>query len=350
MSLDYKIKSLAREVGFDLVGISKLDKSKFQRQVEAWVNQERHGNMKWYEKNLDRRVEPNKHLGSKAISAITVGLYYRPAEIPDKLKNDPSRGLIARYARYDDYHKVIEKMLKLLASDIGKLINKNWEYHAYTDTGPVLEREIGAKGGLGFIGKNTTLINPSLGSYFFLAEIVCDIEFKSYTGIDAKAGTCGLCQRCQIACPTKALLNAYELDARRCISYLTIENKGPIPIEFRPLIGNLIYGCDICQEVCPWNKRLPADLITKLKPRLELVTPRLLDMASLSEDEFKKYFKGTPILRAKYRGFIRNVLVALGNWGSKKALGQVQVLADSQDELIKEHAIWALDQIKIKNR
>jgi len=342
MKLEQNILDVARRIGFDLVGISHVEPSEYRQVVETWVAEKRHGDMQWYEKNIDRRVEPHRHLFGKAQSVIAVGLYYRPAEIPDELKQDKSRGLIARYAQYEDYHDVMERLLKRLARLIEQKIGKPFTYHCYVDTGPVLEREVASRGGLGFFGKNTTLINTTLGSYFFLGEIVSDLKLAASGSRIETNGTCGACTRCQVGCPTNAFLKPWQLDARRCISYLTIEYQGSIPIEFRPLISNRIYGCDICQEVCPWNKRAPEREVKGLHLRPELIAPKLLDLIKLSQDEFKEKFKGTPVLRATWRGFMRNVLVAIGNWGDSEALEAIKPFTKHDDELIREHAQWAI--------
>ncbi len=364
-----QVKRIGLDIGFDIVSTSQLKPSENVQHVQKWINDKYHGSMKWYPKNIERRLYPQKHLFSKALSAITVGLYYRPKEIDVEILNDSSRGIIARYALYHDYHKIMEKMLKDFASKLDVELNGNWHYHVYVDTGPVLEREIAKVGGLGFIGKNTTLINTTIGSYLFLGEIICDLDFTepiegcnsgivqqshygniqnilhSRFGKQEKVkGTCGECNRCQRACPTQAFVSPYTLDARRCISYLTIENRGAIPIEFRKLIGNRIYGCDICQEVCPWNKRMANKYKSVLEKKVDQA-PYLLDLVGLSEEQFREKYKSTPILRAKRAGFVRNVLVAIGNWGDESAFGSVQRLLNDQDALVRQHAVWALAQI-----
>ncbi len=358
MELSEKIKEIGMDVGFDLVGIAKLDQSKYKEQVKNWVKDNKHGEMHWYAKNLDRRVNPKKNLYGKAISAITVGLSYRPIEISEELRNDSSRGLIARYAQYDDYHDVMFVMMEEFTDLIKKEINQIWNYHIYIDTGPVLEREVAEVAGIGFIGKNTILINPDMGSYFFIGEIICDLDLFQTSDVRnsghrmsgiAKVGTCGLCTRCIQNCPTAALIKPYQLDARRCVSYLTIENKKDIPIDFRPMLKNWIYGCDICQQVCPWNKRISAGKLSKLKHRNDLVAPKLLGLLDLTEDGFKKMFVNSPVLRIKWLGLMRNVLVATGNWGNQEALPAVKRYIKHNNEIIREHANWALKQIKNKN-
>jgi epoxyqueuosine reductase len=346
MILEKKIKEIATGVGFDLVGISRLEPSQYQTEVEAWVKNGWHGDMLWYPKNIDRRLDPTKHLYSKALSAITVGLLYRPVEIPTELKNNPARGLIARYALYDDYHDVIETMLEQLAKNISQEVQGKWNFQAYVDTGPVLEREVGARAGLGFFGKNTTLINTTLGSYFFLAEIICDLPLASdINKINNHQGTCGLCQRCQDRCPTGAFTAPYQLDARRCISYLTIEHKTDIPEALRPLLKNWIYGCDECQEVCPWNKKAINLITTKLKWSEDLIAPPIVDLLTMRPDEFAYKFKKSPIKRITWSRFMRNVLVAAGNWGDKQLIPLLNIHSQSADQLVAVPARWARQQI-----
>lgn len=348
-----QIKRIGLDIGFDIVSTSQLKPSKNAKHVQRWINNKYYGSMQWYPNNIERRLHPQKHLYGKAISAIMVGLYYRPKEIDVEILNNPARGIIARYALYQDYHKVMENMLKDFASKLDAELNGNWHYHVYVDTGPVLEREMAEIGGLGFVGKNTTLINTAIGSYLFLGEIICDLDIdnvgtdllNSRFGKQEKIqGTCGECNRCQRVCPTQAFTSPYTLDARRCISYLTIENRGAIPIKFRKLIGNRIYGCDICQEVCPWNKRMANKYKSVLEKKVDQA-PYLLDLIGLNEEQFREKYKSTPILRAKRAGFIRNVLVAIGNWGDESAFDSVLRLLDDQDALVRQHAVWALAQI-----
>lgn len=345
MKLEQKIKTLGLKVGFDLVGVTRLEPSQYQSQVETWVKQGHHGQMTWFDKNLSRRLDPRKNLFGKAVSAITVGLLYRPVDIPTELRQDPSRGLIARYAWYDDYHQIMQKLLVELAEKIGQQIDNQWQYHIYIDTGPVLEREVGSRGGLGFVGKNTTLINTNLGSYFFLGEIICDLPLTP--DVDNKnQGTCGQCRRCQDKCPTQAFISPYQLDARRCISYLTIEHPGEIPLALRPLIKNWIYGCDVCQEVCPWNKKTKELLASKIKYHPELVAPPLEELLQINELDFAIKFKNSPIKRIGWSRWMRNILIACGNWRHKSLQTKLDYFATHQDKLVANTAQWARQQIE----
>ncbi|MEJ2210289.1 MAG: tRNA epoxyqueuosine(34) reductase QueG, partial [Anaerolineae bacterium] len=260
------------------------------------------------------------------------------------LRDDASRGVIASYAWGPDYHDLMLPRLEELAAVPGQPA----AHRAYVDTGPLLERALAAAGGLGFIGRNTNLIHPRLGSWLFLGEILMDVDLPPMAVSESEAaGTCGRCTRCLQACPTGAFAAPYVLDARRCISYLTIELKGPIPRELRPLVGNRIFGCDICQEVCPWNRRFarPSDPPPWPAPPPEAMAPPLLELLALDEEAFRRRFAGSPIRRAKRRGLLRNVAVALGNWGHPAAVpGLVRALGDAEP-LVRGHAAWALGRI-----
>ncbi|HZG66677.1 MAG TPA: tRNA epoxyqueuosine(34) reductase QueG, partial [Herpetosiphonaceae bacterium] len=279
-----------------------------------------------------------------AQSIVVVGVHYRAAEPDPLLWNDPSRGQISRYAWGDDYHEVLEPRLRRLQSWLEQRVGRAQIGRSYVDTGPILERPAGVAAGLGFQGKNTLLIHPQQGSWFFLGEIVVDCKLL-YDQTPAKGG-CGNCTRCQVACPTQAFAGPYVLDARRCISYLTIELKGPIPRELRPLIGNHIYGCDVCQEVCPWNIRFgrfaSSDM---LQARDDRVAPLLLELIALDDKRFRERFRGSPIKRAKRRGLLRNVAVALGNWGDPRAVPALARALGDHEPLIRGHGAWALGQI-----
>jgi len=283
---------------------------------------------------------------------------------------DPSRGRFAMYSWGLDYHDAMLQRLERLARRIAEIIDAPIAYRAYVDTGPLLERDLARRAGLGFIGRNTMLIRPGLGSHLFLGEILVDAEIEP----DERplGGTCGSCTRCLDACPTGALVEPYVLDARRCISYLTIENKGPIPEDLRPLMGNWVFGCDVCNDVCPYNVRLApsgTESGAARPPRsesaatgsggssarahhtrpwvgLDRAAPLLLDLLALDDDAFRERFAGTPVERTKRRGLLRNVCVAIGNWGSPEAMPALEAARDDHEELIREHAAWALERIR----
>jgi epoxyqueuosine reductase len=241
--------------------------------------------------------------------------------------------------------------------EVGLTINRR----PYVDTGPLLERDFAAQAGLGFIGKNTLLINPKIGSYLFLGEILVDVELEydepapdggascqvDLPGESKRLGTCGNCTRCLTICPTHAFPAPYILNSQRCISYLTIELKGAMPLELRPLIGNWIFGCDECQEICPWVRRYSQANNQKfLRYDPDWIAPKLIDLMGLDDTAFRARFKGTPILRAKRRGLLRNVAVALGNWGSSEALPVLEQALEDPEPLVREHAEWAIERIK----
>jgi epoxyqueuosine reductase len=249
---------------------------------------------------------------------------------------------VARYARFADYHDVLGRQLKLLSEWVNKTGGPGTRSLWYVDTGPVLERDLAQRAGLGFIGKHTNLISRRLGNWIFLSEILTTLELAP----DApEPNRCGSCARCLAACPTGAITAPFQLDARRCISYLTIELKGPIPVDLRPAIGNRIFGCDDCLAVCPWNRFARAGTLMKQHARPDLNAPDLLQLLALDDAEFKRRFSGTPLLRAKRRGLIRNVCVALGNLGDPAALPALEKAASDPEPLIAEHARWAVDGI-----
>ena len=249
---------------------------------------------------------------------------------------------MARYARYADYHDVLVEPLKQLSAFVDEIGGSGTRSLWYVDTGPVLERDLAQRAGLGFVGKHTNLISRSLGNWFFLAEILTTLALEPDT---AEHNHCGSCTRCLTACPTQALPAPFTLDARRCISYLTIELKGSIPVELRPLIGDRIYGCDDCLAACPWNRFAREGQLMKAHARPDLIRPDLLALLALDAAAFKAKFAGSPVLRTKRRGLLRNVCVALGNVGDASALPALERAAADPEPLIAEHAIWALSQI-----
>jgi epoxyqueuosine reductase len=249
---------------------------------------------------------------------------------------------VARYAQYADYHDVLGRQLKQLSAFIDWVSDRKVRSLWYVDTGPVLERDFAQRAGLGFVGKHTNLISRRLGNWIFLAEILTTLELEP----DApERNHCGKCTRCITACPTNAITAPFELDARKCISYLTIELKGSIPVELRPLIGNRIFGCDDCLAACPWNRFAREGNLMKPHARKDLEQPDLIELLCLDEAGFKSRFAGTPILRTKRRGLLRNVCVALGNTGNATALPHLQKAAADPEPLIAEHALWAIGQI-----
>ncbi len=310
------IKSLALEAGFDLAGITAAEPSVFSEAYRSWIDKGYAGEMEYLARNLHRRLDPRELLpNARSIIVVAMNYYSDTEEGPGTPTVDPERGIFARYARGDDYHEVISNRLKSLWSAIRLLIDGEAEAKIFVDTGPILEREVARRAGLGWFGKNTMLINTRKGSYFFLGEIITTLKLEP----DSPAiGSCGTCTACIDACPTGAITAPYEIDSRKCISYLTIELKGEIPMELAPAIsesGNRIYGCDICQEVCPFNiRRSTPTTEPAFQPR-EITSNQLLsDLSLLSEEEFREKFRRSPVKRAKHRGLMRNVSAVILNF------------------------------------
>ncbi len=376
------LRGIALSEGFDLAGICPPDPSEHAPFLEGWIDAGYHGEMEYLARPdaLARRADPRRSL-PEARSVLVVGHNYHHPD-PEGVPADPVRGVIARYARGRDYHRVVKKGLARVHRRLEEELGRPVVARAYVDTGPLLERELGRRAGLGWFGKNTMLIHPRKGSYFFLGTLLTELEVEPDPPFEPDH--CGSCRACLDACPTGALLGRDEtgapvMDATRCISYLTIENRGSIPAELRPLLGNRIYGCDICQEVCPWNGRFAAEAaepgygargpgevpvgVEKEGPagpgsdRTRLLHPgtdapslvELLRMA-LSEDGWEAFSRGSAIRRAGRVGFARNVCVALGNWlaGEEEPPQEavavlVEALSDSEP-LVRGHAAWALGE------
>jgi epoxyqueuosine reductase len=275
---------------------------------------------------------------------VVVGKSYFTGDLPPAVLDDPARGLIASYAWGRDYHDVLRPRLAALGDWLRAATGTTVRPRVWVDTGPVLERDAAARAGLGFIGRNTMLIHPRWGSWLFLGALLTDAELD-FDGPDP-AGTCGRCTRCLTACPTAAFPQPYLLDARLCISYLTIELKGPIPRSLRAPLGNRIFGCDICNEVCPYNVRFARHTTDpELAPRLDQIAPPLLDLIGLGEDAFNERFGDTPLSRPGRRGLLRNVCVALGNWGAPEAGPALITALSDPESLIRGHAAWALGRV-----
>jgi epoxyqueuosine reductase len=338
-----KIKERARELGFDDCRITTAREPDSAANFQLWLANHWQGEMGYLARNAQKRVEPRKVLAeAKSIIALAVSYECR-ATSGVTLNIGPSRGTIARYARFTDYHHVVGERLKLLTEFVNQLGGAGTRSLWYVDTGPFLERDLAQRAGLGFIGKHTNLISQKLGNWTFLSEIITTLEIEPDA---SERNHCGKCSRCITACPTKAIRAPFQLDARRCISYLTIELKGSIPVELRPLIGNRIYGCDDCLEVCPWNRFAQEGKMMKPHVRTDLATPDLIELLSLDESGFKEQFAGTPMLRTKRRGLLRNVCVALGNSGDESAISALQKAACDSEPLIAEHARWAMGQLQ----
>jgi epoxyqueuosine reductase len=326
--------SRAIELGFDLCRVAKCTEPPHAEALDRWLDDGRAGEMNWMERNRERRVDPQKVLpGAKSVIVLALN-YWQGA--PRK----KTAGRIARYAWGDDYHDVILQKLRKLDEFLAA---RGGTQRCYVDTGPVLERDFAALAGIGWHGKSTMLISRELGTWFFLAEIFTTLEIPA----DKPQTThCGKCTRCIDACPTGAIDAAHHLDARRCISYLTIELKGSIPLEFRRLIGDRIYGCDDCLDVCPWNRFARESRESSFAAKRATTEMDLRDYLELTEADFRTIFKNSPIKRIKRRGFLRNVCVALGNCGNVSDLPALERAALDEEPLIAEHANWAIDEIK----
>jgi epoxyqueuosine reductase len=336
------IKRRALELGFDLVGIAPAERPAHADFYLDWLSRGYAGAMTYLSRAdaVERRLDPSAALpGARSIIAVAIN-YYNADLGP---LNDAARFEIARYARGTDYHTVFEEKLQQLAESLRELCGDGTRTRSYVDYGPVLERDHAQRAGLGWIGKNTVLINPTIGSYLLLGEILTDAELEPDEPF--LPDHCGTCERCIEACLTGAIVAPRELDARLCISYLTIELRGPIPRELRPLIGNRIFGCDICQEVCPWNREAPATREPRFQPRDDLTGPDLIRLGSLSEAEFGDRYSDTALERARRRSFLRNVAVALGNWGDPAAVPALVRSLNDDEPLVRGHAAWALGRV-----
>jgi epoxyqueuosine reductase len=339
------IQQRALELGFDDCRFTSAAAPASALQFQNWLAENKYGEMSWLERNAPKRTDPQKVLPG-ARSVIVLAASYEISNRKSQIVN-PKSGVVARYARFDDYHDVLGERLKSLAESVNQLGGTEVRSLWYVDTGPLLERDFAQRAGLGFVGKHTNLISRRLGNWIFLSEIITTLEIEP----DApEKNHCGKCSRCIEACPTDAITAPFQLDARRCISYLTIELKGAIPIEFRKAIGNRIYGCDDCLAACPWNKFARDGNLMKAHARKDLAQPDLIELLSLDEKGFKLRFAGSPILRTKRRGLLRNVCVALGNTGDESALPALEKSAQDSEPLIAEHARWAIAQIESRRK
>lgn len=327
----------AREVGFALCRVARCTVPPHAEEFRAWLAAGHAGEMAWLSRNEERRTNPEQVLpGAK--SMIVLGMnYFQGNESP------APTGRIARYAWGDDYHDMIEEKLERLDEF---LAGHGGRQKCYVDTGPVLERDFAALAGAGWHGKSTMLISPELGTWFFLAEILTTLELEPDAPLPDR---CGRCTLCIDACPTGAIIAPRRLDSRRCVSYLTIELKGAIPEELRPLIGDRIYGCDDCLQACPWNRFAQVSHEAAFQARPAVAQMSLRDFLALDDEAFRALFRGSPIKRIKRRGLLRNVCVALGNVGGEEDLPALQQAAADSEPLIAEHAAWAIRQIQERN-
>jgi epoxyqueuosine reductase len=352
-SLKHDLAAEAVRLGFAACGIAPAGEDPLAaRRLEQWLGEGRHGTMEWMDSRLHHRRSP-QGLWQAAQSVIALGMSYAPERDPLALEGQRERARISVYAQGKDYHDTIKQALKALArwlvaeaarrglgpeeGDIGVKV--------FVDTAPVMEKPLGQTAGLGWQGKHTNLVSQSHGSWLFLGAIYTTVAFApDPPGEDL----CGSCSACQVACPTDAFPAPYQLDARRCISYLTIEHKGPVPEEFRKALGNRIYGCDDCLAVCPWNKfASAAQAMQAFLPRAELAAPRLAELLTLDDAAFRALFSGSPIKRIGRNRFVRNCLYAAGNSGDAALLPVVRSLCSDPDPVVAEAASWALEQLSL---
>jgi epoxyqueuosine reductase len=342
-SLEEAIRREAARLGFDACGFTRADAADAAGlELKRWLDAGHHGTMGWMETRADQRVSPLA-LWPEAKSAIALGMSYAPSSDPRAMAAHADLGRISVYAQGSDYHKTVKKALKALARFI--VAQAPSELKVFVDTAPVMEKPIAGAAGIGWQGKHTNLVSREHGSWMFLGVILTSLELTA----DAPLGRgqhCGSCSKCLDACPTSAFLGPHQIDARRCISYLTIEHDGSIPLELRPLIGNRIYGCDDCLAVCPWNRFADAAAANRaFLPRAELAAPRLADLLALDDAAFREMFAGSPIKRIGVKRMIRNCLIATGNSGDPSLVAAIAPHRDDPDPVIAETAQWALDQL-----
>ena len=340
MELKQRIRDEALKLGFDAVGFCTADAIRDAgAQLAAFLAAGFHGDMGWMETTADRRGHPND-LWPEAKSVVVVGMNYGPRENPLAQLERCDEGAVSVYAQGRDYHDVVKGKLKQLASWMAA--KTQHDVKAFVDTAPVMEKPIAQAAGIGWQGKHTNLVSRDLGSWLFLGSIFTTLALNS----DAPdSDHCGSCQACLDICPTRAFPAPYQLDARRCISYLTIEHKGHIARELRPLMGNRIYGCDDCLSVCPWNKFASAAREPAFAPRPELTSRKLADLSRLDDQAFRKLFSGSSVKRIGRDRFVRNVLIAIGNSGDSRLAPCAEQLLSDPSPLVRAMAVWAINRL-----
>ena len=341
-SLLEKIRGWATDLGFDQIGITDTDLSAHEQYLQEWLNDGMQGEMEYMQRHGRKRTRPEELIpGTTRI--ISVRMDYLPprARNAEEVLADPQLAYISRYALGRDYHKVMRKRLQTLATKIQSEVGE-FGYRAFVDSAPVLEKALACKAGLGWVGKHTNLLSEEAGSWFFLGELFTDLPLPLST---PSSEHCGTCRACIDVCPTQAIVAPYKLDARKCISYLTIEHKSAIPLEYRSAMGNRIYGCDDCQLVCPWNKFSKTSPLPDFVKRHDLDSSTLVSLFLWSEQDFLDYTEGSAIRRIGYQQWLRNVAVALGNADSSQAVtAALQSRLGEASELLAEHIQWALQQ------
>jgi len=352
--LKVRLISFAREIGFDSCRIAACKAPPHAMEFREWLGESAHGEMNYMQRGEEKRCDPQKVLaGAKSIVVFALnyfqgnesGIGFQPMDDwQDAHATPAATGRIARYAWGDDYHEVIAEKLDKIDNFLREF---GGEQKCYVDTGPVLERDYAAQAGIGWHGKSTMLIDQRLGTWFFLAEILTTLELPADEPVP---NHCGTCERCITACPTGAITAPHRVDARRCISYLTIELKGVIPLDLRPLIGDRIFGCDDCLDACPWNRFAQESREAAFSARRSTTEMSLREYLELSDAEFRALFRNSPIKRIKRRGFLRNVCVALGNAGDISDIPALERAARDPEPLIAEHARWAIDRIRYRRK
>jgi len=338
------IRRRALALGFDAIGFTTAELGPEARtRLRDFLAASQHGDMGWLAARAEQRAHP-RALWPEARSVIALGLSYAPDDDPLASLDQPDRGTISVYARHRDYHDLVKGKLKHLAQFIVSRFGtkKGPEVKVFVDTAPVMEKPLAAQAGLGWQGKHTNLVSRAHGSWLFLGEIYTTLELPPD---EPHADRCGSCARCLTVCPTNAFPAPYRLDATRCVSYLTIEHHGPIPLDLRPLMGNRIYGCDDCLAVCPWNRFAQTTQHPALRGREDLTAPRLAVLAALDDAGFRALFSGSPIKRIGRNRFIRNVLIAIGNSGDPSLKAAARALTDDPDPVVAEAAAWACDRL-----
>ncbi|WP_368413957.1 tRNA epoxyqueuosine(34) reductase QueG [Falsiroseomonas sp.] len=335
------IRAEALRIGFDAVGFARAHLAEEARtRLARFLADGMHGGMGWLEARAEQRAHPQA-LWPEAVSVISLGLNYAPEDDPLATLAQPDRATVSVYARNRDYHDVVKKRLKALGQWMVHRF-KGTQLKVFVDTAPVMEKPLAQQAGLGWQGKHTNLVSRTHGSWLFLGEIFCTLDLAPD---EAERDHCGSCDACLRACPTDAFPAPYRLDARRCISYLTIEHHGPIPLEFRARLGNRIYGCDDCLAVCPWNKFATAHTEPAFAPRATLNAPKLAELAMLDDAAFRLLFSGSPIKRIGRDRFVRNVLVAIGNSGDPALRPVAQTLCEDPDPVVADCARWAVGRL-----
>lgn len=344
-SFTQKLKTYASSLGCDLVGVAPVRAFQELEFYPQWLAAGFAGEMEYLQRQLPKRLDACQIL-SEAKSVVVIGVNYHTDHPYSISVDDHERGWISRYAWGEDYHDILAGKLEKIDAYLQNEAGANYQGKYYADTGPVLDRVFAKYAGLGWFGKNTNLINQRVGSWFFIGELITNLALE----VDAPPpDRCGTCRRCLDACPTGAFVGPYVLDSKRCISYLSIELRGAIPADLRPGMGHHVFGCDICQEVCPWNRKAPLTEDSSFMPRENMVAPALVDLAGIDEAAFRVRFRRSPLKRAKWRGLMRNVLVAIGNSGQKKYRNIVERFLQHADGMLAETAAWAEERLQSRS-